>query len=465
MPKLALFSAAAAACLAACPAYADPGGLSADEAARLRAEITALKAQVLGLEKRLEAAAPSAAVATAPPAAPPIQQLAAKPKEETSIRWKGSPEFVSGDRAFKVKGRIQADAGYVSQPPGLNDPAFGFANEVRRIRLGGEGSLGAGIGYKLELELSDNAVDLVDTFVTYEAGRWLLTAGNHNAFQSLDELTGDTTGSVMERAAFTDAFNFERRLGISAQYRNKPWLVQAGVFTDDVEALSNASDGPDGGDENDSFSLDGRLVYAPKLDKTQLHLGGSAHWRKLNRVADAGTRYRQRPYLHANNSRILATPTLTVDEELNYGLEAALIRGPLHLASEGHWLRAKRPGAADAAFFGAYGEVGWFLTRGDARGYKDGQFARSSPVRPLGDGGFGSVQVNLRYDYLSLNDGAIRGGEQRGYIGALIWQPVRDFRINLNYAYLDYSDAALAAAGGDRDYGLHVGAARFELDF
>lgn len=464
MSKLALFSAAAA-CLAAGPAFADQSAISAEEAARLRAEITALKAQIVGLEQRLDAAAPAsgAAVATAPP--PPIQQLAAKPKEETAIRWKGSPEFVSGERTFKVKGRIQADAGYVSQPPGLDDPAFGFANEFRRIRLGGEGSLGAGIGYKLELELSDNAVDLVDTFVTYETGRWLLTAGNHNAFQSLDELTGDTTGSFMERAAFTDAFNFERRLGVSAQYRGKPWLVQAGVFTDDVEALSNASDGPDGGDENDSFSLDGRVVFAPKLDGTQLHLGGSAHWRKLNRTADAGTRYRQRPYLHANNSRIVATPTLTVEEELNYGLEAALIRGPLHVASEGHWLRARRPAAADATFFGAYGEVGWFLTPGDSRGYKDGQFARSAPARPLGDGGFGSVQVSLRYDYLSLDDGAIRGGEQRGYLGALIWQPVRDFRINLNYAYLDYRDAALAATGGDRDYGLHVGAARFELDF
>ena len=458
MPKLALYSAAAA-CLVAGPAFANEGAISAEEAARLRAEITALKAQVAGLERRLDAAAPASASA-----APPIKQLAAK--DETTIRWKGSPEFVSGERTFKVKGRIQADAGYVSQPPGLDDPAFGFANEFRRIRLGGEGSLGAGIGYKLELELSDNAVDLVDTFVTYEAGRWLLTAGNHNAFQSLDELTGDTTGSFMERAAFTDAFNFERRLGVSAQYRGKPWLVQAGVFTDDVEALSNASDGPDGGDENDSFSLDGRLVFAPKLDDTQLHLGGSAHWRKLNRVASAGVRYRQRPYLHANNSRIVATPTLTVDEEFNYGLEAALIRGPLHLASEAHWLRARRPGAAEATFFGGYGEVGWFLTRGDSRGYKDGQFARSAPVRPLGDGdGFGSVQVNFRYDYLSLDDGPIRGGEQRGYLGALIWQPVRDLRINLNYAYLDYRGAALAAAGGERDYGLHVGAARFELDF
>lgn len=458
MSKLAL-AAAAAACLVASPAFAE-AALSVEEAAGLKAEIAALKAQIAGLEQRLDAAAPAP-----PAAAPPIQQLAAKPQEPTSIRWKGSPEFTSGDRAFKVKGRIQADAGYVSQPPGLDDPAFGYANEFRRIRLGGEGSLGAGIGYKLELELSDNVVDLVDTFVTYETGPWLLTVGNHNAFQSLDELTGDTTGSFMERAAFTDAFNFERRLGISAQYRAKPWLLQVGVFSDDVDALSNDSDGPDGGDENDSFSLDQRLVFAPKLDHTQLHLGGSLHWRKLNRLADSATRYRQRPYLHANNSRILATPTLSVDQELHYGLEAAVIRGPWHAAAEGHWLRARRPGAADAGFFGGYGEVGWFLTPGDSRGYKDGQFRSNAPARPLGDGGVGSLQLNLRYDYLSLNDGPVRGGVQRGYLAALIWAPLRDLRFNLNYGYLDYEDAALAAAGGDRDYGVHVGGARIELDF
>lgn len=462
------------------PAMAEP--ISQQEAEDLRREVAALKAQLKRMEDRLgpdqpqtaataapaAVAAAPAAVATAPAAPAPVvaaAPAAAAPKEaSTSILWRGSPQFGSGDRAFKVKGRIQADTGIVDVPRGTGDRGFGFASEFRRIRLGGEGKLGSNFGYKLELELSDNAVDLVDTFVTYDAKPWLVTLGNQNQFQSLDEVTGDTTGSFMERAAYTDAFNFERRLGVSVQYQYKALLLQGGIFTDDITALSNASDGPSGGDENNSFSIDGRIVYAPKVGDTQFHAAASAHRRKLARLTDSQVRYRQRPYLHVSNSRILATPVLNVEEELNYGVEAAAIRGPLHAAAEGHWLEAKRPGNDTARFFGAYAEVGYFLTKGDSRSYRGGIFGGADPKHPLGKGGIGAVQVNLRYDYLDLNSGRIRGGTQDAYLAAIIWTPINYLRFNLNYGYLDYKGAAIPA-NGRTDYGAHVTGARIELDF
>ncbi len=481
MPKLIAAVVTSLACLAGSSALAQTG-ISAEEAAQLRAEIARLKAQVEGLEKRLNgiSASPQAATAPAPAVAVAVAERGTETesaqstagmgttevasREMTETRWKGGPEFSSGDLAFKMKGRIQADAGYVSKPEGLNDRAFGLGHEFRRLRLGAEGALGGGVGYEIEFELSDNSVELVDAYVTYETGDWVFTVGNHNAFQSLDELTGDTTGSFMERAAFTDAFNFERRLGLSAQRQRGTLLLQTGVFTDDVDALSNESDGPEGGDENNSVSLDQRVVYAPKLGETQIHIGASAHWRNLNRIAETPSRYRQRAYLHFNNSRILATPELSVDHEFNYGLEAALIRGRFHMAGETHWMEARRPDATDPTFFGGYAEVGWFLTPDDTRAYRDGVFGRSRPSRPLDEGGLGSLQLNLRYDYLSLNDEDIRGGEQHGYLSALIWAPLSHVRLNLNYGYLRYSGAALSA-GGDRNYGVHTAGARIELDF
>ncbi|WP_380872038.1 hypothetical protein ACFB49_29870 [Sphingomonas sp. DBB INV C78] len=435
----------------ATPAFAQT--VSPAEADALREEIKLLRAHVQKLEERLdkqEAAAPAPK-----PAAP-----------ATTIQWKGSPQFVSEDRSFKVKGRIQADAGYVTPPPGSSDQGFGSTSEFRRIRLGGEGKLGSGIGYKLEVELSDNSVDLVDTFVTYETKSWLLAIGNQNQFQSLDELTGDTSGSLMERAAFTDAFNFERRLGLSAQYRHKDWLFQAGLFSDDISALANDSDGVEGGDENNSYGVDGRIVYEPRVDGTQLHFGASGHWRELNRLADAPTRYRQRPYLHGTNSRVLATPSLPVERELHYGLESAFIRGPWHGAAEVHWLQSTLRDAPDARFFGGYAEIGYFFTRGDSRSYKNGIFGALSPETPLGDGGVGAVQFNLRYDYLDLNDrsAGIVGGRQNALLAALIWAPIDNLRFNLNYGYLAYDDAAIASTKGN-DYSLHVIGTRFELDF
>ncbi|MFD2577865.1 porin [Novosphingobium colocasiae] len=198
------------------------------ENAALRAEIQALKARLEAIEAQIgttesRIGTTEASASAANDAAQQAQQLAQaaqktadaakNAKPAVAIGWKGSPQFTQDDKAFKVKGRIQADASYVSAPGALQDRGLGFSSEMRRIRLGGEGSLGAGFGYKLELELSDNSVDLVDTFVTYRKGSWLVQLGNQNPAWSLDELTGDTSGSVMERAAFTDAFNFERRAG------------------------------------------------------------------------------------------------------------------------------------------------------------------------------------------------------------------------------------------------------------
>ena len=450
MGKAYLWAATGSALALASPLSAAP--LSEEEGALLREEVTLLRARLAAVEARLGQGGPAPAAETAKPAG-------AAPA--TSIRWKGSPTFVSEDRSFKVKGRIQADMGYVGAPRGSSDRGFGFSNEFRRIRLGGEGKLGSGFGYKLELELSDNQVDLVDTFVTYEKGAWRVTLGNHNQFQSLDELIGDTTGSFMERAAFTDAFNFERRLGISGQYRHKDWLLQAGIFSDDVGALSNASDGPAGGDENDSFSIDGRIVYAPKIGGTQLHMGASAHLRTLNRLTEAGVRYRQRPYLHSSNSRILATPALRATREFNHGVELAGLRGRWHIAAEAHWLRASSA-AADARLFGGYAEVGYFLTEGDSRSYKNGIFGADSPRAAFGKGGAGAIQLNLRYDYLDLDSGPIRGGKQEGYLAAIIWTPIEYLRFNLNYGYLAYSNVAIP---GETNPGLHVAGARVELDF
>ncbi|NQE63679.1 OprO/OprP family phosphate-selective porin [Caulobacter sp. RHG1] len=451
-PSLPTLFSAAALGLSSSPAMAQ--ALSADEAAALRAEIATLKAQLQRMEQKLDAA--SAAPQPVAPVAPPAEPA-------TEIAWKGSPQFASEGRTFKAKGRIQADAGYVSHPRGASDRGLGYAAEMRRIRLGGEGSLSKAFGYKLELELSDNAVDLVDTFVTWKSGPWELALGNQNQFQALDELTGDTTGATMERAAFTDAFNFERRLGLAAQYEKADWILQAGLFADDIDALADSADGPDGGDENNSYGFDGRVVYAPKLGQTQLHLAASAHWRDLKRLREAGARYRQRPYLHTSNSRLIDTGVLDVRDEAHYGVEAAFVRGRWHGAAEAHWLESDLAIGPTPRFFGGYAELGYFFT-GETRGYGGGIFERTKTARPLGSGGLGALQASLRYDYLDMNDRGVVGGRQDAWIAALIWQPIDYLRFNLNHGWLSYGDAA-PLANGDRSYRVRTTGARMELDF
>ena len=90
---------------------------------------------------------------------------------------------------------------------------------------------------------------------------------------------------------------------------------------------------------------------------------------------------------------------------------------------------------------------------------------RTRPSRAIEEGGIGAFQVNLRYDRLDLNSGAIRGGTQNGFMASLVWIPTDHVRFLINYARLNYDDAVLAAAGGDRSYGVDVIGARAQIDF
>jgi phosphate-selective porin OprO/OprP len=398
----------------------------------------------------LAAAAPAAAQSPAETAA----------AERPQPFFGPAPTLRSGDWSLKPRGRIQVDAGWIERPEGIALPEdrLGSGGELRRARIGVEGTMPGGLNYVFEVDLAPDVVEIVDAFIGFRASSQLgLTLGQHNNFQSLDELTSSRFTSFIERAAFTDAFGFERRLGLSATYSEGPLLVQGGVFQDNLLDIDE--------DGNNSRSVDGRIVYAPKRGETQLHFGISAHHRSNGDLDDRGatTRYRQRPLVHFTDTRFISTPALRVSSETDYGLEAAVIAGPFHAAAEAHWLNAETP-AAEPTFFGGYAEAGFYLT-GESRGYRGGRFDRTRVRRPVGGGGIGAVQLNLRYDRLDLNSAGISGGTQDGYLASLIWIPQDHLRFLLNAGRLEHRDARIAAAGGDRDYGVTVFGVRAQVDW
>jgi phosphate-selective porin OprO and OprP len=454
---------AASALVAAAPAHAQQSDEIIAELRALRAEVGALRDRVVELETSQAAAmqTPQVQLATMttvqPQPAPPPQ-----PAPGPQIAFHGAPQITApGGWSFKPRGRLQYDFASVSSPRGISNPGLGFSNELRRARLGVEGTMPGGFGYTFELDFADNNVDITDAFLNYRASPELvLTVGQHNNFQSLEELTSSRFSSFIERAAFTDAFNFERRVGLSGTFASGDVMVQAGLFTDNVTDLRS--------DANNAAGADARIVYAPELGDTRLHLGASAHWRDTGDVAGIGTRYRQRPLVHSTDVRFIGTPALTVENETDFGLEAALIHGPFYAASEAHWFEADSllPGVSPN-FFGAYADIGWFIT-GETRGYRGGRWDRTRVLHPVGGGeggGAGAFQVNLRYDYLDLNSGAVRGGMQNGLQASLIWIPQDYVRFMLNYGHMIYDDAIIPAAGGDRDYGVDVIGARAQVDF
>lgn len=458
------------------------------DAAMLRAELENMRAQMDAMQRRLDALENSPAPG-AQPAATPISTSAAAPaasgstasggvsmaaaapaKPETSVNWRGAPEWKRDDGwSFKPRGRLQVDFASVDTPKGVTDDRGGFRTEFRRLYLGVDGTIPGGFGYRLEMDLADGGAELTDAYITYGTGPLTLSVGQVKTFWGLEEMTSDLFTSMMERSTISQAFGFERRVGLSAEYGKGDILLQGGVFG------ANANDLLD--EKNNSFAADGRAVWAPKLgENTQLHLGGSLHMRDLH-DPKATVRYRARAGAHTTDLRLVdtretvmvggeaITRDIAAKGERSWGVEGALRHGPFHASAEGYWQKVLRVDGANPTFFGGYAEVGMVLTKGDSRGYKEGAFDRLKPSNPINKGGLGAIEVNLRYDHLDLNDVDITGGKQQGAWVSLVWAPIDYVRLTANYGKLWISDARIAADNGDRKYQADTFGLRTQIDF
>lgn len=407
----------------------------------------------------LEAAVPPAPTSVQSPPAPPAPALPVPQSAiaETRVVMRGAPEpRTASDWSITPRGRLQLDSGVVNAPNQIPNGDVDFATEVRRAYLGIDGSIPEGFGFRLEADFSSNDVKLVDAYLSYTDGPLLFQIGQHKAFQGFEDATSDLFTSFIERASFTSAFGFERRVGLSASYNAGPWTGQFGVFTDDVDALADAG--------SNGRSFDGRLSFDPVFGAMRWHFAVSGHSRSFNNSA-TGVRYRARPFTHVTNARFVDTGNIAASGEDGLGAEVAMSRGRFHAIAEGFRVTARRSGLPDATFFGGFAEVGWFLTR-DSRTVRRGLFDRVRPSQGVENGGFGAVELNVRYDYLSLNDrsAGVVGGSQSTYGVSLIWIATTHVRFSVNYAIVAVADAAIAA-GADRDYSLDVFGMRAQVDF
>ena len=441
-------------CLLATSAIMAPAPLLAQSAdlATLERQLTQMQAEIARLTA--EVAEMKAKEANAEAAS--AEAVAAGDGDGTEIAWKGAPE-ISGDGgwSFKPRGRLQVDTAVVDAPDAIAGNSLGHATEFRRAYLGVDGTLPGGFGYRVEADFANSSVDLTDVYLTYKpAPELTLTLGHHKPFGGLEEMTSDVFTSMLERAAFTSGFGFERRVGLSGAYADKDLLVQLGVFTDNAADLNS---------DSTSYSVDGRVVFSPKIGDGILHLGASAHFRELNDAA-ATVRYRTRPFTHTTDLRLIDTGSFSAVGERNFGVELAYISGPFHATVEGHRMTAIRSGRANPTFWGGYAEVGMLLTPGDKTAYRGGAYDRIRPANPVSEGGIGAIQLNARYDRLDLTDETIIGGLQQTAALSLIWIPTDYVRFLLNYGHLWFDDAAVAA-GTQRDYSADTIGLRAQIDF
>jgi len=385
---------------------------------------------------------------SAPVAAQSVNQAQAS----SDARTPKTDELLS-EWQLKPRWSVQYDVASIDGPDGL--AGVGNFQDFRRAGIGIDLVMPHGFSARLEAELTADPIEMTDAYLRWNGKNVRVTLGQQKAQFPLDQENSKFNTSFLERAAFVSAFGYTRRTGISGQYVTGDWGISGGIYTDPILRLNDV--------ETNSSSFDARTYWSPQLAKTKLHFGAAYHLRDLNDFRLASTRYQSRPALGITETRYVGTPALGVAKEHRFGIEAAFVQGRLHFASEAHWLKAERDLLGDAKFFGAYAEVGVFLTQ-DSRPLRGGMFGAITPRKPVGAGGLGAVQLNLRYDYLDLNSGAIKGGKQNGYLASLIWTPAASFRLMGQYTKLYYTDAVIAVAA-NRAYSVDMVGMRGQMSF
>lgn len=375
-------------------------------------------------------------------AGPNVEPQPAKVSTESESGWQIKPRW-----------RLQYDVAEIDGPDGLRGE--GTFNAIRRARLGFDIKMPHGFSARIDGEVHADPPVLVDAYVGWKKDAVSVVVGQQKAVTPIDLHGSNLNTSFMERPSFYNAFNFGRGTGIMASFEKKNFGVHGAVYTDSLIQLNDV--------KGNSVSTGVRAYWSPKVKETYFHIAGSFNNRDLNDFAKVSTRYRQRPFVRITDQRYVGTPGLLVDSETRYGVEAAAVRKRAHFVGEVHWLEANRASASDLRFFGGYVEAGIFLTN-DTRPLKGGYFGTIKPTKPVGSGGIGAVQVNVRYDRLDLNSDGITGGKQDGYLASVVWAPVEFVKLMVNYAKLDYTNAVVKVAGSGR-YSVDVIGARFQISY
>ncbi|QDP19643.1 porin [Sphingomonas xanthus] len=475
-----------------------------------QAQIALLKAQVEALQESIAQ----------------IQSAQAK----ATPSWKGAPQLE--DKAagwtFKPRGRIQYDVGAVNNP---NDAIvtrnLGFNTRARRIRLGAEGTIPGGFGYKAEMDFAGGSVGFGDVILTYSPANapFTVAIGNQETNNGLEQQSSSRFSSFIERAAFDDAFINTRRIGINLGYvaKSNELRLNAGLW---------AAHSIDSSFDDDGWIGAARAVYSPLVGGNQLHFGANYQHREFqsNNGTTASSssgrpstnqlaRYRARPFSQLTDVRFVDTGNFAAKSDDIIGLEAAGIFKSLHVAAEGQYLTANAYNAFDAiavddpddvldlfgsatqyvpdgnpSFWGGYFEVGYFLT-GETRGYKNGTWDRTKVLKPLSKGGSGAFQLIGRIDYLDLASNKLKngctnnfvtglsctssssqlakGGSQLGFLAGITWIPEDYMRVLINYSHASIEGGPFAASVkpdsakpiDQRRYGVDTVQARFQIDF
>ena len=366
----------------------------------------------------------------------PLPAVSSAGPEDYEVYWDNSLHINRNDKQVQLQigGRIQNDWAAFDTDSRIKS-GFGNADsgtEIRRARLYFSGTLYERVIFKAQLGFDDGDVDFRDFYIGLTDLPYVGTfkVGHFKEPFSLDAMTSSKYITFMERGlsqVFFPGRNSGFGIGKPELDERMTWAAAAFRETDDF-----ANDvGNDG-----SWHLTGRVTGLPVYEENGsklVHLGVS-YSHQFSHKSDFS--YSQRPAAHLAPI-IWDTLSLSADDVDLLGTELAVIHGPFSFQSE-YMHSFMDTSMGDRNFWGAYGQVSYFLT-GEQRNYdtEGGVFARVSPHRNFNPsaGAWGAFELAVRYSHLDLNDGAIQGGVGNEVTAGLNWYLFPALRWTGNYLW------------------------------
>ncbi len=398
--------------------------------------------------------------------------------QDTTVAWKGAPQWTNDDVQFKVRGRLLID--YVFQDVDRVAPLADYQTSNIRGRqafLGVEGKLNNYIAYKAEGgAVNGGAWSWDDVVIEFKPTEWTsIMVGNIKA-AGLENLTSTRFLSFMDRGPYGDMGPDSYLASVVAKANGLNWTLTGAIQGNSLNSgdVNNTAGANPGSKERIGYTVRGS--YAPILtDMDKVHVGAFARYR--NHGDESAFSFAGRPSTGYGDSGRYYTTGAIGDTDVTYGVEAAWVHNNLSVQGEFADIKVNRLQTA-AAGGDPDVKVGYafvsFWPTGESRNYDaaKGEFGRPKIIDPITAGGLGGVELLARYDYADLTDAystattaagrtlSQDAGKYKGWTLGANYYPTAYVRLQANYTSADIDNP-----GPGRDVKINQFQMRAQLDF
>jgi len=379
------------------------------------------------------------------------------------IKWKSADGNFSG----QIGGRLMIDWKWISgdEQDGFDSEFTGDGVFPRRLRMFIAGTIYKNVGFKIQFDFTNGGEEgpkPQDVWISLKKIflNGTLKMGHFKEPFALEEVTSSKYISFIERSIVTNAFAPGYNVGLAFFHvltDDKRIALQYGIFRETDAYMEQMEDGG----YNLTVRIAGWFWEDDEINRV-VHVGFAFSFRD-----PSSEDFRNRARIGVGKGdRPFDTGTYAADEVVVFGFELAVTYRAFHFAAEFMASESSAPsGGEDFSFSGFYVEAGYWIT-GEPKNYSKKKFAFdrnkvNNNFHDGKDGGYGAIQILVRFETLDLNDGSILGGDGTVFLIGVNWHWNPNTRVMFNVVFGDIDNGDDNAYNGD----VTLLVIRWQLDF